>query len=433
MAELFVYLLPAGWREFFVALFIIQFILIVVGNLTIIVTFLWERTLLTAINIYIFSLSCADIMLSTSAAVYARIMLLDGDHFYKNRNNCKILYVLFFVYLNFLSGVFTMIAIAVDRYRAIVQPQKTKFSRRHSIIAVCIIWAVSTLLSASQHIADATAPRAEHNQTCQIDDTYLESLLANSTVRECYDPWIYVKPYNSEHVIYCTAIVKEEALIFTGVFIVVVYILPLVIIGGLYSRIICELYSTASSFSITLPEKSINRKKRAIRMLIIIVILFSTAYLPMHIIHVVRIAKLGNWDASQDLTIGVLLNFSYILIMCNTWLNVIVYSFYNTKFRDVVKRMVPGVSCISHFTARDKSKESESSSSSASTKKTKVTISCDRNKKKKEAPEPQTEEGIHELNVLPSSAPAVPTEDASENVLKGRQGVSQQQTCESNI
>lgn len=309
--------------------------MILFGNMAVIVTFIWDKELRTSINMYILSLSCADVLMSACAAIYARILLFSRDDLLEDPNACKWLQVFFVAGFNFLSGIFTMLAIAADRYRAIVHPSKAKFSKQRTCVTIVIIWLVASLFLMLPYIVNAV------NRTPDVQSPY-NGTDANDTLSSHGNATKTL--YNSPHVFYCSASRQgRTALLYSVVVIAGFYVLPLIVITCLYGRIIYELYSSNSTGAI-LPEESLLRKRKAIKMMLVIVAMFATAYLPMYVLQTVRSAWLGRSTHAQDLRLGVLLNLSYVLVLCNTWLNVIVYSFYNqtfrTSFRDMLRRFL---------------------------------------------------------------------------------------------
>ncbi|XP_014676895.1 PREDICTED: neuropeptide FF receptor 2-like [Priapulus caudatus] len=341
MAELFIYLFPPGWWTFFFVAFIAQFVMIFVGNLAVITTFIWERELLTPVNMYILSLSCADILMSACAAVYARILQFSREQLADDPRACSWLEIWFVAGFNFLSGVFTMVAVAVDRHRAIVRPTEAKFSRRHTLAAIAAIWLVASLFLVFPYVISAIygdRPRASANDTLVDDDNVTEVTTTGSAAD------VNATSFNSPYIYYCSAEKQSgSSFVFSVVVVASFYLLPLAIISALYGRVIYELYSSNAAGASMLPPESLAKKRKAIKMMLVIVVLFATAYLPMYVVQLVRTVRFGTSTPQQDLTMGILLNIAYLLVMCNTWLNVVVYSFFNAAFRTAFKRMVRSV------------------------------------------------------------------------------------------
>lgn len=97
----------------------------------------------TVTNYYLLNLSVADLLMSSMNCVFNFIFLLNNDWpfgaLYCTVNN-------FIANLSVASSVFTLVAISMDRYIAIVKPLRHRSRNKGKLIMVCI-WLLSALLA----------------------------------------------------------------------------------------------------------------------------------------------------------------------------------------------------------------------------------------------------------------------------------------------
>lgn len=123
----------------FYAVFSAIFFLGIVGNGMLIVIFLCHKSMRTAPNTYIFNLAIAD-LLTTLSCASAPLLAGAGRSF---PNLCRT----FQLFLEISMGVtsFTLVALSVERYYAIVHPLRRKISsKQFTISIVALTWLVST-------------------------------------------------------------------------------------------------------------------------------------------------------------------------------------------------------------------------------------------------------------------------------------------------
>ncbi|KAK9503423.1 hypothetical protein O3M35_009978 [Rhynocoris fuscipes] len=98
----------------------------------------------TTTNYFLVNLSISDLLMSLFNCVFNFTYMLDSHwpfgSIYCTINN-------FVANVSVAASVFTLVAITLDRYMAIVRPLKHRMSRRKARIALVIIWAASALLA----------------------------------------------------------------------------------------------------------------------------------------------------------------------------------------------------------------------------------------------------------------------------------------------
>ncbi|KAL9984548.1 hypothetical protein ACROYT_G006854 [Oculina patagonica] len=203
------------------------------------------------------------------------------------------------------SSVGTLIAIAADRYRAIVHPLLPRIRTRHAIMIIAAIWIVALI--------------------------YPTPLLIYQKLTEdemCSEEW----PSDQARKIY------------TVILFVALYLIPLIAISVLYF-LICHNLNTSESSA---QEGSRRARKSVIRMLVIVVVLFSVCWLPYHIV-----VLYDNFDDSPERseTFFQFLMLSFWLSFANSCCNPVVYAVLNRNYRREFGRLLRCQSLSSHRNA----------------------------------------------------------------------------------
>ncbi|XP_020798456.1 tachykinin-like peptides receptor 99D isoform X2 [Drosophila serrata] len=114
------------------------------GNLIVVWIVMTTKRMRTVTNYFIVNLSIADAMVSSLNVTFNYYYMLDNDwpfgEFY-----CKLSQ--FIAMLSICASVFTLMAISIDRYVAIIRPLQPRMSKRCNLAIAAAIWLASTLIS----------------------------------------------------------------------------------------------------------------------------------------------------------------------------------------------------------------------------------------------------------------------------------------------
>uniref|UniRef100_H3AQS1 Tachykinin receptor 2 n=1 Tax=Latimeria chalumnae TaxID=7897 RepID=H3AQS1_LATCH len=136
------------WR---VALWAIAYSLIVVvsviGNVTIIWIILAHRRMRTVTNYFIVNLAFSDVSMAVFNTVFNFIYAIHND-WYFGTGYCK--FQNFFPITAIFASIYSMTAIAVDRYIAIIHPLRPRLSAKTTKIVIGLIWTVAFGLALPQ-------------------------------------------------------------------------------------------------------------------------------------------------------------------------------------------------------------------------------------------------------------------------------------------
>ncbi|KAK0155468.1 Galanin receptor type 1 [Merluccius polli] len=206
----------------------------------------------------------------------------------------------YFVMVSMLVSVFTLVAMSVDRYVAVVHSKKKSLcvrNRRNALIGVGLIWALSLVFAVpvAQHQVLTSHPTAP-----------------NSTF--CWEEWSGASKRTYRVTI-----------------LVVGYLLPLVLIVCCYSKVLFHLHKKMKNMS----KKSQRSKRKTAQTVLLVVTVFLICWMPYHIITMwVEFGTFPLTEASFVLRIA-----SHCLSYGNSCINPILYAFLSENFRKACRQV----------------------------------------------------------------------------------------------
>lgn len=241
-------------------------------------------------NLFILNLSVADLcFLLVCVPVHATIYSLPEWVF--GAFLCTFGHYLFTV--SMLVSIFTLTAMSVDRYVAVVLSKKSAFirSRRNALLGVALIWTLALVLSVpvAQHQILTGHPTAPNNTFC-------------------WERW----PGTSRAV-------YRVSLLLLG------YLLPLLLISCCYAKVLFHLHKKMKNMS----KKSERSKRKTAQTVLLVVTAFTICWMPHHIIAMwVEFGTFPLNDASFAFRIV-----SHCLSYGNSCVNPVLYAFLSENFR----------------------------------------------------------------------------------------------------
>ncbi|KAK7084132.1 Olfactory receptor [Halocaridina rubra] len=229
----------------------------VVGNALVMWIVATSRKMHSVTNYFIANLALADIIIGLFAIPFQfQAALLQRW----NLPEFMCAFCPFFQTVSVNVSIFTLTAIAVDRYRAIVFPLNPRPSKFRSKVVIASIWLFSTTLA----VPNAIALRVK----IVVDD---------ATQKE--------KPF-------CTADGIDPVVMWTysHVMVGLQYFLPLGIISFAYIRMGWELWGaqTPGNAEDARDAHVLRNKKKVIKMLFIVVALFAFCWAPLQTYHILQ-------------------------------------------------------------------------------------------------------------------------------------------------
>ncbi|KAG8182858.1 hypothetical protein JTE90_002275 [Oedothorax gibbosus] len=197
-------------------------------------------------------------------------------------------------------STFTMTCIAWDRFRIIKNPLKLRLKRSQAIRAMVIVWLLSILLA---------IPHAVFNR--------IENVFSYRELIRCRTTY----PVNMRSWITLTTAVTQ-------------YFLPLTVTGGLYWRIMVKIWSRGVLGVVTEGQMIVQAraKRKTIKMLVLVVILFAICWLPLNVHNLLRefYPSIFMFKSSKPSTISFICHW---LAMSSVCYNPFIYCWLNDNFR----------------------------------------------------------------------------------------------------
>ncbi|XP_057699550.1 neuromedin-K receptor-like [Corythoichthys intestinalis] len=283
-----------AWR---VALWALAYCAVVgvalIGNAVVIWIILAHKRMRTVTNYLLLNLAVCD---ASTAAFNTLVNFVYAAHgeWYFGALYCRF-HNLFPVTAVFAS-IYTMTAIAIDRYMAIIHPLKPRLSAKATLTVIVTIWSLAVVLALPLGYFSTIAV-LPHRTLCYIAWPRMED-----------DPFMY-------HIIVT----------------VLVYVVPLVVMAITYLIIGVTLWGgeipgdTSDNY-----HGQLRAKRKIVKMMMIVVVTFALCWLPYHIYFMVTglNKRLGKWKAIQQVYLAVMW-----LAMSSTMYNPIIYCCLNSRFR----------------------------------------------------------------------------------------------------
>ncbi|CAH2241870.1 jg16258 [Pararge aegeria aegeria] len=114
-------------------------------------------------------------------------------------------------------------------------------------------------------------------------------------------------------------------------FMVLTYFLPIISMTYTYAKVGVELWGSKSIGECTQRQlDNVKSKRRVVKMMIVVVVIFAVCWLPFHVYFVVTsyYPSVVNYPYIQEIYLGI-----YWLAMSNSMYNPIIYCWMNSKFR----------------------------------------------------------------------------------------------------
>lgn len=303
-----IYILPWWQQMAWSLLFGVMVLAATGGNLIVIWIVLTNRKMRTVTNYFLFNLSMADTMVSTLNVVFNFIYMLNGVWPFGSVY-CKISN--FIAIVSVAASVFTLMAISIDRYMAIMHPLRPRMSKLTTINITIGIWISSSLLSLPNLLYSTTK----------------EEKYSNGDSRSvCFLVW----PDG-------TYTMSQTEYIYNILIFVVTYVFPIISMTFTYFRVGRELWGSQSIGEITARQvENIRSKRKIVKMMIVVVFIFAVCWLPYHVYFILahHHPEITESDYTQHIYL-----FIYWLAMSNSMYNPMIYCWMNTRFRQGFKNV----------------------------------------------------------------------------------------------
>ncbi|KAK9542981.1 hypothetical protein VZT92_000799 [Zoarces viviparus] len=242
-----------------------------IGNITLIKTFCSAKSIRNVPNLFMSSLALGDVLLLVTCAPVDASRYLSEEWLF-GRVGCK---VIAFIQLTSVGvSVFTLTALAADRYKAIVKPLDIKTSSTTTCIVLraALIWLLSLVLAIPEAIF---------------------SDLHTFNVTSTNESFVTCAPYPHAGELHPKIHSMASFLIF--------YVIPLLVISVYYTFIARSLMRSASNLPVEgnlHARRQVESRKRLARTVLVFVGLFAVCWLPCHVIYLYRSYHYSQVDTS---------------------------------------------------------------------------------------------------------------------------------------
>jgi len=260
------------------------------------------------------------------------------------------------------GSVFTLVAIAADRYNAIIRPLKPRMGRPMTILVAIGIWLVAMTIAVPQLLYfrtigandpllnpgsldpfDLSVPNITDGMSGNMSSApSLEDLLdatgGNRTSNTSGEEWpIYTR--SDDEPIMCMAnwpdgmTGKSDIEFWYNVcFMILTYFLPMSIITATYATIARELWGQQAIGAVptAVQIETIKSKRRIVKMMMTLVVIFGVCWLPYHIYFILSYTnpQINHSRYIQEIYLSI-----YWLAMSNSMYNPMIYCVMNNRFR----------------------------------------------------------------------------------------------------
>ncbi|XP_026074886.1 neuropeptide FF receptor 1 [Carassius auratus] len=207
------------------------------------------------------------------------------------------------------ASVFTLVAIAVDRFRCIVHPFRPKLTLFVAKVSIGMIWVLALTIMFPSVLMLTVQQEKGHVMVHGDNRTY--------PLYSCYETWPD----------------PEMRKVYTTVLFLHVYVIPLALIMLMYGRIGAKLYATAVLTRAEQPDvPASHRKIRVIKMLMVVAVLFMLSWLPLWTLMLLTDYARPDEDSLELLT-SYVFPLSHWLAFSNSSVNPIIYGYFNENFK----------------------------------------------------------------------------------------------------
>uniref|UniRef100_A0A3P9H474 Tachykinin receptor 1 n=1 Tax=Oryzias latipes TaxID=8090 RepID=A0A3P9H474_ORYLA len=267
----------------------------VLGNLAVIWIILAHERMRTVTNYFLVNLAFAEAAMSVFNTVINFTYAVHNE-WYFGAVYCR--FHNFFPIAAIFASIYSMTAIALDRYMAIMHPLKQRLSSTETRVLIGLIWVLALLLAFPQYHYSST------------------TLLPGRAV--CFIDWPE----------YATVDVRKIYYVSVAL---LIYFLPLCIMGWAYITVAVTLWaSKIPGDSSEHYRQQLVAKRKVVKMMIVVVCTFAVCWLPYHVYFLLHqfFPELFEQLYIQQVYLAVMW-----LAMSSTMYNPVIYYCLNSRFR----------------------------------------------------------------------------------------------------
>ncbi|XP_054712690.1 neuropeptide Y receptor type 5-like [Uloborus diversus] len=294
---------------FLITLYSLTALMALGGNATVIVVLLLGKRSSRELRTFLINLAVSDVCMALFSIPFTYTDFMLGRWIF-HPIFCP--FVQFMQHVSVVASVYTLTAIGLDRYYAIMYPLSLRWTKSRGPVIMTVIWGSAIGLSSFQFI---------HGKAEKF------------TVRgyEFYD---------------CTEVWEElDGKVYTASVFIITFILPMLVLTFTYSSIGWKMWRHTSpgNADASRDHQQLMAKIKVVKMMATVVILFAVCWLPIHVFNLLiyfdRLSIMPVTDAQFQHFTAAFFSCHWIS-MANSFVNPIIYCFMSENFRTDLKQLV---------------------------------------------------------------------------------------------
>ncbi|XP_021002527.1 RYamide receptor-like [Parasteatoda tepidariorum] len=279
------------------------------GNATVIAVLLLGKRSSRELRIFLVNLAVSDICMALFSIPFTYTDFMLGRWIF-HPIFCP--FVQFMQHVSVIASVYTLTAIGLDRYYAIMYPLSLRWTKSRGPLIMGFIWISAFGLSSFQLI---------HGKAEKIT-------------------------YDGEEFYDCTEVWDElDGKIYTMVIFVITFLLPMLILTFTYTSIGLKMWRHTSpgNADATRDHQQLMAKMKVVKMMATVVVLFAVCWLPIQIFSLLIYFSQSSVmpETSSDFVHFITAFFTcHWLSMANSFANPIIYCFMSDNFRTDLKQLL---------------------------------------------------------------------------------------------
>ncbi|KAL8591165.1 hypothetical protein ACOMHN_057905 [Nucella lapillus] len=292
--------LSEGAKVGLIILYTLTTLLSISGNILVVIVFSRGRRCRTDIRPFLINLAVADLVMAIFCMPFTFTSVMVKTWMF-SKPMCPV--VLFMQHLSVSASVFTNMAIGSDRFLVVMFPFRSRVMTARAKYVLVTIWTCAVGLSSVQLAVGRAVEWPDGSVTC-------DEVWASQSARRTFTMFVLF----------------------------LTYILPLTILALAYSVVGIVLWkrATPGNADHVRDLQQLRAKRKVVKMLILVVVMFGMCWLPLHTFFLVIDFNpdLMMYDSLAEERFFVVLYYSvHWLAMSNSFANPIIYSFTNDSFR----------------------------------------------------------------------------------------------------
>ncbi|XP_063360583.1 RYamide receptor-like [Cydia amplana] len=270
----------------------------------------------TVTNYFIVNLAVGDILMTLFCVPFSFVSMLVLRYWPFGAVMCKV--VNYSQAVSVLVSAYTLLAISIDRYMAIMRPLRPRLGKAAAKLVVAAVWGGALATAAPIPVVSTLQRPTEWYKICQADI--------------CLEQWERV----------------EQSSQYTCALLALQFAVPLCALVCTYARIAHAVWGgrppgEAQSARDTRMQRS---KRKMIKMMVMVVAVFTICWLPLNVFIVLWTthesdAEWGAWPGMPYVWFA-----SHWLAMSHSCYNPIIYCYMNARYRRGFKQALAGLLCM---------------------------------------------------------------------------------------